>query len=143
MNDGEKEYLQRVEKVIESFGVIQREFVLHKNGITAVIELIKNFSVDKNARIPLDDPIIQQGKIVVDKVIKELKNTYSQLERAFPPGEWRRFHNTLINSLVLQVKGYEIMFKTFNDYKISHILEGKELVDRGITLLAGGEKSKD
>lgn len=139
MTGKEKSYIDAVERSIESFGSIQREFVLDKRGVHALVRLVEELGGHAEG-LELNDPVILKGKKSVEKVITSLESQVNSLVELDPPERWETFHNTLKSSLEIQVKGYKEMFKVFRDSDVRHIIKGQKIVDRGITLLSGGIK---
>ena len=140
MTPKEKDYVDAVEQSIENFGAVQRDFVLDKRGVHALVTLVK----DLEGRLPefdLDDPVIKKAKNAAEKVILGLKSEIKILRKLKPPARWETFHSTLLSSLRLQLKGYREMFKVFKDGKARHITKGQGIVDQGLALLSGGKKS--
>lgn len=139
MESGEEFYLEQVEKIIEQFGVIQRNFVMDKKGIHAIVKFIEDFSGQPQA-FSLDDPVIQKGKNTCYRVIKEMEEQLNQLERLNPSELWKTFHESLLKSIRLQLEGYKEMAKVFEDRNIIHIAAGQKLVNEGMSLLEAGSK---
>jgi len=138
----EKQYIEAVEAVIEQFGTIQRNFVLDRQGIRAIVRFIQDLE-GKHPVFALDDPVLQKGKGAAERVIQELAHQLKTLEALTPPQIWARFHSAFLDSIRLQLEGYREMMKVFNDNRIEHIAKGQEKVDRGMSILsAGGEVSE-
>ena len=53
----EKRYMEKIESVIDQFGTIQRNFVLDKSGIRAIVKFIQDFA-GAPPSFSLDDPVI-------------------------------------------------------------------------------------
>lgn len=135
----EEYYLGQVEKIIEQFGVIQRNFVMDKMGIHAIVKFIEDFSGQPQA-FSLDDPVIQKGKNTCHRVIKEMEEQLSEIERLKPPELWTTFHDSLLKSIKLQLEGYKEMAKVFENHNIIHIAAGQKLVNEGMSLLEAGTR---
>lgn len=136
----EEAYLEQIEKIIEHFGVIQKQFIMDKKGIHAIIKFIEDFSGQPQT-FSLDDPVIQKGKITAQKVIHEIEIQLSQIERLEPPEIWKTFHATLTQSIKLQLEGYKEMAKVFDNKNTIHIVTGQKLVNEGMSLLEAGNRS--
>jgi hypothetical protein len=142
MDAKEKKYLKAIEQVIENFGNIQRNFVLDKTGIRAIIKFIEDLE-GRRPFFELDDPVVQKGKVAAKRVIDELSVQLESLIKMEPPKPWEQFHGTLVESIKLQLEGYKEMSLVFEDSNMSHILEGQELVNRGMNILEGGTKKEE
>lgn len=140
MRDPEREYMEHIERIIEHFGTIQRNFVLDKSGIRAIVKFIEDFA-GAPPTFSLDDPVILKGKQAATRVINELGTQYAELERIEPPERWQRFHESLLSSIQLQLQGYKEMTQVFEDSDISHLSSGQELVNRGMGILEGGSRA--
>jgi len=136
----EKYYMERIEDIIEQFGAIQRDFVLDRSGIHAIIEFIENFS-GSTPEFSLDDPVLLKGKQAANKVIDKLSQQLVELEDLNPPEIWQQFHRSLVSSIKLQLQGYKEMTRIFTDKDISHIHNGREMVDQGMKILEGGSRN--
>ncbi|HXE72329.1 MAG TPA: hypothetical protein VNO81_06680 [Candidatus Nitrosotenuis sp.] len=139
MRPQEKAYLELIEQVIEDFGRIQRDFVLDKNGIRAIVRFIEDFS-GSPPRFALDDPVVVKGRKAAERVIAELERELASLQEVRPPAEWEQFHQSLVRSLELQLQGYREMSRVFQDSDTAHLRAGRELVDRGMGLLQSGQR---
>jgi hypothetical protein len=135
----EKAYLEEIEKVIEQFGVIQRSFVMDKKGIHAIVQFIEDFSGQPQT-FSLDDPVIQKGKGICTRVIKEMEDQFVHIQELTPPDLWKPFHESLTKSIQLQLEGYKEMAKVFENKNIIHIATGQKLVNEGMSLLEAGTK---
>lgn len=135
----EEVYLEQVEKIIEQFGVIQRNFVMDKMGIHAIVKFIEDFSGQPQS-FSLDDPVIQKGKATCTRVIKEMEEQHTQLEKLSPPELWGTFHQSLLKSIKLQLEGYKEMAKVFDNRNVIHIATGQKLVNEGMSLLEAGTR---
>jgi hypothetical protein len=142
MDAKEKKYLKAIEQVIENFGTIQRNFVLDKTGIRAIIKFIEDLE-GRRPFFELDDPVVQKGKTAAKKVIDELTVQLDLLKEMEPPQPWTQFHQTLIESIKFQLEGYKEMSQVFEDSNMNHILEGQEMVNRGMKILEGGTKKEE
>lgn len=140
MKDLEGRYIEQIEGIIEHFGTIQRDFVLHKNGIRAIVHFIQGFAGGQPS-FSLDDPVILKGRHAVFKVIEELGHQLEELQRIHPPEKWTRFHETLVTSVSLQLDGHKEMARVFDDSDTCHIARGQELANRGLAMLEGGSRS--
>ncbi|MEW6278820.1 MAG: hypothetical protein AB1758_09375 [Candidatus Eremiobacterota bacterium] len=136
----EERYLDTLEAVIEDFGRIQREFVLSKNGIRAVVRLIEEMSGTPPV-FDLSDPVVQKGRKATFQVISELDRLGRVLASVRPPAAWERFHRTLLESLGLQLDGYREMVLVFEDRSREHLRRGQRMVDQGLGRLAAGTRS--
>jgi len=139
MDECEKKYIGEIEKIIERFGTIQRNFILDKTGIRAIIKFIE----DLEGRPPffeLDDPVVQKGKAAADKVIRELSTQLSALEALEAPKRWKEFHSSIVNSIRLQLEGYREMALVFEDSNMDHISYGQQMVNSGMKILEGGSR---
>ncbi|MCL5773517.1 MAG: hypothetical protein M1536_03980 [Firmicutes bacterium] len=139
MKDDEKGYLGKIELIIEEFGTIQRNFVLDKNGVRAIVKFVQELE-GKTPVFALDDPVVQKGKQVATKVIEGLARQLEVLEKIKPPDVWTKFHESLISSLKLQLQGYREMAKVFDDHNPAHINKGQDFVSKGMGLLEAGNK---
>jgi hypothetical protein len=90
----------------------------------------------------LDDPVVQKGKTAARRVIDELTEQLKFLEAVEAPALWGQFHHSLIESIRYQVQGYKEMAMVFEDSNMNHIIEGQEMVDRGMKILEGGAKKE-
>jgi hypothetical protein len=142
MDAKEKKYLKSIEQVIESFGNIQRNFVLDKTGIRAIIKFIEDLE-GRRPFFELDDPVVQKGKTAAKRVIDELSVQLDTLEKMTPPKPWEQFHSSLVESIKLQLEGYKEMSLVFEDSNMNHILEGQDMVNRGMKILEGGSKKEE
>ncbi len=139
MKKEEKTYLVQIEKIIENFGTIQRQFVLDKSGIRAIIKFIEDLEGHRPF-FELDDPVVQKGKTAAERVIESLEEQMKTLEALSPPPSWKKFHESFLESIKLQLKGYKEMALVFEDSNVDHIIKGQELIDKGMELLEGGRK---
>lgn len=139
MDNKEKVYIERIEEIIEQFGTIQRNFVLDKAGIRAIINFIEQFQ-GRRPFFELDDPVVQKGKSAAYKVIDELSKQLKSLDSMEYPTDWSQFHNSLVRSIRIQLDGYREMVKVFEDSNLIHISEGQEIVNRGMDILRSGKK---
>ncbi|MCD6310625.1 MAG: hypothetical protein J7M18_07905 [Candidatus Eremiobacteraeota bacterium] len=142
MTRKERKYINAIEQSIENFGAIQRDFVLDKRGIHALVRFIEDLEGHQPS-FDLDDPVIQKAKTSVQKVIIGLKSEIKKLKKLEPSSQWKTFHDAFLTSLNEQLKGYTEMFKVFKDGKIRHIKKGQEIANRGVNLLVGGQKKSD
>lgn len=140
MRDPEREYMDQIERIIEHFGTIQRNFVLDKSGIRAIVKFIEDFA-GAPPSFSLDDPVILKGKQAATRVIEELGEQYEELMRIKAPERWLKFHESLLSSIKLQLQGYKEMTRVFEDSDISHLSNGQELVNQGMGILEGGTRS--
>lgn len=136
----EKEYLEKIEASVEHFGTIQRNFVLDKSGIHAIVSFIKDFQ-GKTPAFSLSDPVIIKGKNAATRVVEELAKQLKDLEKIQPPEIWERFHNMMISSIRMQLAGYKEMLKVFEDNDLSHVRKGQEIVNTGMSILEGGSRA--
>lgn len=141
MEERESSYLESIEKVIESFGTIQRNFVLDKTGIRAIIKFIEDFE-GRRPFFELDDPVVQKGRLAARRVIEELATQLDCLKHLSPPPLWGQFHDSLIESIALQIDGYREMYLVFEDSDMEHIIRGQEKVSKGMQILEGGNKKE-
>ncbi|MCL5036093.1 MAG: hypothetical protein M1269_03145 [Chloroflexi bacterium] len=141
MTGKEKKYVDAVEKTIENFGNIQRDFFLDGKGIHALFRLVEDLE-GRPPRFGLDDPVILKAKSSVDRVVKGLKDEIGALKKLIPPARWKVFHEKLLSSFKMQLDGYKEMFKVFKDGKTKHVTLGQSMVDQGVNLMAGGRKRK-
>jgi len=139
MDNKEKAYIESIEGIIEQFGTIQRNFVLDKAGIRAIINFIEQFQ-GRRPFFELSDPVVQKGKVAANKVIKELSKQLKSLDSLKCPDNWSQFHNSLVKSISIQLDGYREMVKVFEDSNLLHISEGQEIVNRGMDILRSGKK---
>jgi hypothetical protein len=139
MEDLEKSYLARIQMSIESFGQIQRDFILEKNGVVTIINFIKNVEGSHPA-LGLKDPVMQKGKKAALSMIGNLEDELCRLREMEPPLIWKKFHDLLLSSLELQIEGYGEMVKVFEDNDIRHIGRGRDIVSKGMSLLEGGSQ---
>ena len=140
MDAKEEKYLGSIERVIERFGTIQRNFVLDKTGVRAIINFIEQFE-GRRPFFELDDPVVQKGKSAAEKVIKELNQQVDYLRNLEYPENWEKFHKVLVESIEIQLDGYREMVKVFEDSKLDHIEKGHEMVNKGMKILQGGNRS--
>jgi hypothetical protein len=140
MKDPERQYMEQIERIIEQFGTIQRNFVLDKNGIRAIVKFIEDFA-GAPPSFSLDDPVILKGRQAAFKVIEELTRQLEDLQRIESPEIWAKFHQSLITSITLQLEGYKEMTKVFEDSDTRHLSNGQELVKRGMGILEGGSRT--
>lgn len=122
---------------MEEFTRIQRDFVRDKQGVRALVGLIRDLS----GRLPLldpQDPVLRKGQDATERAIVELGVQMARLRRAEPPEAWQRFHHTLLESLRLQLEGYQEMTRVIQDWKPDHLVAGEALVRRGMSLLEAG-----
>ena len=139
MTDPEREFMDQIERIIEHFGTIQRNFVLDKSGIRAIVKFIEDFA-GAPPSFSLDDPVILKGKQAAGRVIEELGVQHAELQRLAPPERWQRFHASLVSSIELQLRGYKEMTRVFEDSDVNHLTKGQELVNQGMSLLEGGTR---
>lgn len=139
MKDEEKKYMDEIERIIEGLGAIQRKFVLDKTGIRAIIRFIEDLE-GRRPFFELDDPVVRKGKMAVKRVIDELSRQMEILEDLKPPQPWKEFHRTLVQSIKLQLEGYQEMSMVFEDSNMDHIADGQEMVGQGMKILEGGSK---
>lgn len=135
----DEQYLGRVEEILEQFGIIQRNLVMDKMGIHAIVKFIEDFSGSPQA-FSLDDPVIQKGRSTCSRVIKAMEEQHSSLEELKPPELWMLFHQSLLKSIQLQLDGYKEMAKVFDDRNVIHIATGQKLVNEGMSLLEAGSR---
>lgn len=140
MRDPEREFMDQIERIIEHFGTIQRNFVLDKSGIRAIVKFIEDFAGGPPT-FSLDDPVILKGKQAASRVIEELGVQHDELQRLHPPERWQRFHASLVSSIELQLRGYKEMTRVFEDSDVSHLTRGQELVNQGMSILEGGSRA--
>lgn len=139
MKEEEQKYLSQLEKVIENFGTIQRNFVLDKSGIRAIIKFIEDLE-GRRPFFDLDDPVVQKGKAAANRVIEALSGQLQILEDLQAPPMWKKFHDSLVESIRTQLEGYREMSLVFEDSDMDHVTDGQEMVNRGMKLLEGGKK---
>lgn len=142
MDKKEEQYLESIEQVIERFGTIQRNFVLDKTGVRAIINFIEQFE-GKRPFFELDDPVVLKGKAAAYKVIEELSKQVDYLKQLEYPSVWESFHKVLVESIEEQLNGYNEMIKVFEDSKLKHIETGHKMVSKGMNILQGGKRSDD
>ncbi|MFP4496903.1 MAG: hypothetical protein ACLFQV_01730 [Vulcanimicrobiota bacterium] len=135
----ESKYLKKMEKIVENFGEIQRNFVLDKTGIKAIIKFVEDLE-GRRPFFDLDDPVVQKGKKASEKVIEQLTQELNSLEKIKAPEKWKDFHSRLIHSLETQLQGYREMTLVFEDSDLIHIEEGQLIVNNGMKMLEGGKK---
>ncbi len=140
MKDPEREYMEHIEAIIEHFGTIQRNFVLDKSGIRAIVKFIEDFA-GAPPSFSLDDPVVLKGREAAGRVVKELAVQLGELQLLSPPERWGAFHASLVNSIDLQLRGYKEMTRVFEDSDINHLSAGQELVNRGMGILEGGSRT--
>ncbi|MHB2015582.1 MAG: hypothetical protein ACYCW6_01410 [Candidatus Xenobia bacterium] len=140
MKDEEKRYMEKIEDVIDHFGTIQRNFVLDKSGIKAIVKFIQDFA-GQPPSFSLDDPVVLKGKQAAFRVIDELEKQLSELQGLKPPDVWDKFHESLLSSIQLQLQGYKEMVRVFDDSDINHLQHGQELVNKGMGILEGGSRT--
>lgn len=140
MRDPEREFMDQIERIIEHFGTIQRNFVLDKSGIRAIVKFIEDFA-GAPPTFSLDDPVILKGKQAASRVIEELGKQHADLQQLAPPERWVRFHASLVSSIELQLRGYKEMTRVFEDSDVSHLTQGQELVNQGMSILEGGSRA--
>ena len=51
------------------------------------------------------------------------------------PERWGDFHESLVESLTLQMEGYQEMWEVFEDSNMDHVLEGQGMVNQGMKIL--------
>lgn len=139
MDEKEEKYLTEIEQVIERFGTIQRNFVLDKTGVRAIINFIEQFEGHRPF-FELDDPVVEKGRAAAFKVMEELSRQLEYLKNMEYPPVWEKFHKTLVDSIRIQLEGYREMTKVFEDCNLKHVEEGRDLVNQGMNLLQGGKK---
>lgn len=139
MDQREKDYLEQIEAFTEEFGRIQRDFVLERDGVRAVVRFIEEFSGSRPSFTP-GDPVIDKGKAAAERAIIDLGVQYQRLCEADPPPEWEPFHRTLVRSIRLQLEGYQEMARVFEDSDLEHLRRGNALVREGMGLLEAGER---
>lgn len=139
LDDQERRYLEGIEAFTEEFGRIQRDFVLQKHGVQAVIRFIEDFSGTRPAFKP-DDPVMVKGRGAAERAIEDLKREFQDLHHAEPPPQWKLFHATLLESVRLQLEGYREMVKVFDDSDVEHLRRGKIMIEKGMGLLEAGER---
>lgn len=137
MRQSEENYLASIQIKIESFGVIQREFIFERNGVVALVKLINSLGGNSPV-LSLKDPVMQKGRNAAHKVIVELERQLGELKIIEPPQVWMKFHNMMLYSIKLQIEGYKEMLKVFEDGEIKHIGRGKDIVKKGMSFLEGG-----
>lgn len=142
MEAEEELYLEDIEKIIERFGDIQKQFIMDKKGIHAIIKFIEDFSGAPQS-FSLDDPVIQKGKAIVQSVISEIEKQLESIEKLKPPEVWLKFHKILTESIKMQLEGYKEMAKVFKDKNTIHIASGQKLVNLGMKLLEAGDKNTE
>ncbi len=140
MKDEEKRYMEKIESAIDHFGTIQRNFVLDKSGIRAIVKFIQDFAGSPPS-FSLDDPVILKGKQAAFKVIDELEKQLLDLRSVRPPDIWEKFHESLLNSIQLQLQGYKEMVRVFEDSDVDHLQHGQEMVNKGMGILEGGSRT--
>jgi len=140
MDKNEEKYLGNIEQVIERFGTIQRNFVLDKTGVRAIINFIEQFE-GRHPFFELDDPVVKKGKAAAYRVIEELDKQVTYLKKLKYPENWEKFHKVLVESIEIQLNGYQEMVKVFEDSKLEHIEEGHKMVNEGMNILQGGNRS--
>lgn len=141
MKEDEKKYMGQIEGIIESLGTIQRNFVLDKTGIRAIIKFIEDLE-GRRPFFDLDDPVVQKGKTAAGRVIGELEKQLERLGKISPPASWKEFHRSLVESISLQLEGYKEMFLIFEDSSIEHVTEGQNMVSQGMKILEGGSRKE-
>lgn len=139
IDDQERRYLEQIEVFTEEFGRIQRDFVLQRHGVQAVIRFIEDFSGSRPA-FNRDDPVLVKGRTAAERAIEDLSREFQDLHHAEPPAAWRLFHGTLLESVRLQLEGYREMIRVFDDADVAHLRKGKAMVDQGMGLLEAGER---
>lgn len=139
MHHSEEFYLEKIEEIIEKFAVIQRKFVQDKQGVQAIIRFIEDFSGAPQS-FSLDDPVIQKGRSAAQRVAAEMEEQLKELQKLRPPEVWTKFHETLTQSIKLQLDGYKEMSKVFESRNVIHIAAGQKLVNEGMSLLEAGYK---
>lgn len=139
IDDEERRYLEQVEAFTSEFGRIQRDFVLQKHGVQAILRFIEDFSGLKPTFKP-DDPVLVKGQTAARTAIQELEVQFRRLEAAQPPPAWVLFQATLRESVRLQVQGYREMLRVFEDQDLAHLARGKAQVEQGMGLLEAGER---
>jgi len=135
MNGEEKNYIEKVEKIIENFGKIQKTLVLDKEGIKAITRLVEEWE-GKPHTFSLDDPVTLKGRQAAEKVLGELEKQSVELSRITPPERWSTFHQKLSDSISLQIEGYREMLQVFKDREPRHLLSGQEKINQGMGLLS-------
>ncbi|NDD27066.1 MAG: hypothetical protein EB084_02220 [Proteobacteria bacterium] len=140
MRDPEREFMEQIERIIERFGTIQRNFVLDKSGIRAIVKFIGDFA-GAPPTFSLDDPVILKGKQAAMRVVEELGVQLDDLQQLSPPERWMRFHASLVSSIELQLKGYQEMTRVFEDSDVAHLSQGQALVNEGMSILEGGTRA--
>lgn len=138
LEDQERRYLETIEAFTEEFGRIQRDFVLQKHGVQAVIRFIEDFSGSRPV-FQAEDPVMRKGRGAAERAIEELEREFQGLHHADPPAAWKLFHTTLLESVRLQLEGYREMVKVFQDSDLEHLKRGKRLISEGMGLLEAGE----
>jgi len=141
MDNKEDKYLATIEQVIEHFGTIQRNFVLDKTGVRAIIVFIEQFE-GRRPYFELNDPVVEKGKAAAYRVIKELSGQLDFLMKLECPDNWKKFHGKLVESLEIQLEGYKEMVKVFEDSRLEHIESGHNLVNKGVGILQCGNRSE-
>ncbi len=141
MKDDEKKYIEEIEQVIEGIGNIQRQFVFDKTGISAIIRFIEDLE-GRRPFFELDDPVVIKGKSAAARVIDQLETQLDILQEISPPVAWEGVHQRLVESLTLQVEGYQEMWEVFEDSSMDHVQEGQGMVSQGIKILENGSRKE-
>lgn len=139
MDPLEKRYLERIEAFTEQFARIQLEFVRHKEGVRALANLFREFG--GGTGLPTGDPLLEKGREATERAIVGLGLEFESLRQEKVPPVWQLFHGRLLESLRLQLEGYEVMARVFQDWDQEHLRRGQELVRRGMALLEAGQPS--
>lgn len=139
MYNKEKEYFEILEAAIENFGMIQKEFIIEKNGVISLIRFIKNIE-GRQPELSLKDPVMQKGREAVKNMINEFEKQLFKLRKIEPPEIWAPLHEVILSSLGKQVAGYKEMQFAFENNDVKHIGRGKEIVKKGLAILEGGTK---
>jgi len=133
----EQEYFRQLNAAIEELGMVQKEFILQKNGVSSLMRFIKN-SDGEGTTLSLRDPLMQKGKMAANAVIEQMAEIRHSIAFISPPEVWAPFHRVMLESFELQLKGYREMLKVFEDSDIRHIGRGKDIVKKALAHLQGG-----
>ena len=142
MSHKEQKYIEKIEEIIEQFGIIQKKFVLDKEGVKAIVKFIETLE-GKPPTFSLDDPVMVKGKKSAFYVIEELQKQLKALKEITPPEKWELFHRTLTASISLQLEGYREMAKVFSDNDPQHIFKGQEKVNEGMEMISARAKPEE
>lgn len=135
-----KEYLEKLSEIFDALCNIQKNFTSKRGGIKAVLNFITEMSRKKTSAFSLEDPLLIKGSDLMNDVVEKLDDQYKNLKKMTAPEDMADFHKKLENSIKLQITGYKEMTEIFSDYKVTHVLKGKEKVSKALEMMEAIEE---